>query len=166
VAREGKLPRSLTRLNDRAVPVLPVWILGVSSLVLAVVVAVTGSWVMVVSLCAALEMMIYATAGFVVWRLRGRQPEKPRPFRMAFGRPLALGFAVLFGLLALVSSVTVGRKTSPAPLLLLLAVAAVVTVYVRIYVPRLERREAEELAARRSARAAERAARKPGGPVS
>jgi basic amino acid/polyamine antiporter, APA family len=165
VAREGKLPRPLTRLNDRAVPVLPVWILGVSSLILAVVVAVTGSWVMVVSLCAALEMMIYAVAGFVVWRLRGRQPGAERPFRMVFGRPLALGFAVLFGLLALVSSVTVGRKTSPAPLLLLLAVAAVVTVYVRVYVPRLERREAEELAARRAARAAARAARKPGGPV-
>ena len=94
------------------------------------------------------------------------KPVGQRPFRMAFGRPLALGFAVLFGLLALVASVTVGRKTSPAPLLLLLAVATVVTVYVRVYVPRLERREAEELAARRAARAAARAARKPGGPVS
>jgi len=80
---------------------------------------------------------------------------------------------VLFGLLAVVSSVTVGRRTSPAPLILLLAVAAVVTGYVRGYVPRLERREAEELAARRSARAAARAARaaprpgaarRPGGP--
>jgi amino acid transporter len=163
VARDGKLPRPLTRLNERAVPVLPVCILGVASLVLAVVVAVTGSWVMVVSLCAALEMMIYSVAGYVVWRLRARQPGAPRPFRLAFGRPLALAFAVLFGLLALVSSVTVGRKTSPAPLLLLIAVAAVVTVYVRVYVPRLERREAEELAARRAARAAARAARRTGG---
>ncbi len=164
VAREGKLPRPLTRLNDRAVPVLPVWILGTASLVLAVVVAVTGSWVMVVSLCAALEMMIYSVAGYVVWRLRARQPEAQRPFRLAFGRPLALAFAVLFGLLALVSSVTVGRKTSPAPLLLLAALAAVVTVYVRVYVPRLERREAEELAARRAARTAARAARRTGAP--
>ena len=159
VAREGKLPRALTRLNDRAVPVLPVWVLGVLSLILAVAVAVTGTWGMVVSLCAALEMMIYATAGFVVWRLRRRQPDTERPFRMAFGRPLALAFTVLFGLLALVSSVTVGRHTSPAPLVLLVVVAGAVTVYVLTYVPRLERRDAEELAARRAARAAARASR-------
>jgi amino acid transporter len=50
VAREGKLPRPLTRLNDRAVPVLPVWILGGSSLVLAVVVSVTGSFGLMVRL--------------------------------------------------------------------------------------------------------------------
>jgi basic amino acid/polyamine antiporter, APA family len=159
VAREGKLPRALTRLNDRAVPVMPVWILGISSLVLAVVVAATGSWVMIVSLCAALEMMIYATAAFVVWRLRRTQAGTPRPFRFAGGRPLALAFTVLFGLLAVTSSVTVGAHTSLAPLVLLAVVAGLVTLYVFTYVPRLERREAEELAARRAARAAARAAR-------
>jgi len=37
--------------------------------------------------------------------------------------------------------------------LLLLVVAGAVTVYVLTYVPRLERREAEELAARAAARA-------------
>jgi amino acid transporter len=83
VAREGKLPRALARLNNRAAPVLPVWILGISSLVLAVVVAVTGSWVIVVSVCAALEMMIYATAGYVVWRLRQRQADTERSLRIA-----------------------------------------------------------------------------------
>ena len=87
VAREGKLPRALTRLNDRAVPVVPVWILGLSSLAASlIVVAVTGTWVMVVSVCAALEMMIYAAAGFVVWRLRQRQADAERPFRLG-GRP-------------------------------------------------------------------------------
>jgi hypothetical protein len=82
---------------------------------------------------------------------------------MAFGRPLALTFTVLFGLMALVSSVTVGRHTSPAPLLLVVVVVVVVagavTVYVLTYVPRLERRDAEDLAPRRAARAAARAAR-------
>jgi amino acid transporter len=158
VAREGKLPRALTRLNDRAVPVVPVWILGISSLVLAVVVAVTGSWVMIVSLCAALEMMIYATAAFVVWRLRRRQADTERPFRFAGGRPLALVFMVIFGLLAVISSITVGKTTSVAPLVLLAVVAGLVTLYVFTYLPRMERRDAEELAARRAARAAARSA--------
>ena len=158
VAREGKLPRALTRLNDRAVPVVPVWILGISSLVLSVIVAVTGTWVMVVSVCAALEMMIYAVAGYVVWRLRQRQAGAERPFRLAGGRASALAAAVVFGLLGLVSAVTVGKHTSVVPLVFLVVVAGLVTVYVFTYLPRLERREAAELAARRAVRAAARAA--------
>ncbi len=159
VAREGKLPRAFTRLNDRAVPVVPVYLLGGSSLVLAVVVAVTGSWVMVVSVCAALEMMIYAVAAYVVFRLRRKQPDAERPFRVVAGRPVALAFTVVFGLLAVISSVTVGKSTSATPLIFLAVVAGLVTLYTFTVVPRLERREAEELAARRAARAAARAAR-------
>lgn len=45
------------------------------------------------------------------------------------------------------------------PLLFLVLVAGVVTVYVFTYLPRLERREAQELVARRAARAAARAGR-------
>jgi basic amino acid/polyamine antiporter, APA family len=159
VAREGKLPRSFTRLNDHAVPVVPVLILGISSLILAVVVAATGSWVMVVSVCAALEMMIYAIAGYVVWRLRKVEAGAARPFRFVGGRPIALVFTVIFGLLALISSVTVGKETSVTPLIFLAVVSGLVTVYVFTVVPRLERREAEELAERRAARAAARAAK-------
>ena len=91
VAREGKLPRALTRLNDRAVPVLPVYLLGGSSLVLAGVVALTGSFLVMVSVCAALEMMIYAAAGYVVWRLRRQDPDRARPFRIRGGAFVALG---------------------------------------------------------------------------
>jgi amino acid transporter len=159
VAREGKLPRAFTRLNDRAVPVVPVYLLGGSSLVLAVVVAVTGSWVMVVSVCAALEMMIYAAASYVVFRLRRKQPDAERPFRVLAGRPVALAFTIVFGLLAIISSVTVGKSTSATPLIFLAVVAGLVTLYTFTVVPRLERREAEELAARRAARAAARASR-------
>ncbi len=160
VAREGKLPPALTRLNERAVPVVAVWALGVSSLVLAVVVAVTGSWVMVVSVCAALEMMIYCAAGYVVWRLRGREAGAERPFRLTGGRVTALAASIVFGLLGLVSAVTVGKHTSFVPLAFLLVVAGLVTVYVFTYLPALERREAAALAARRAARAAARERRR------
>jgi APA family basic amino acid/polyamine antiporter len=156
VAREGKLPRSLTTLNDRAVPVVPVILLGVSSLVLAVVVAITGAWTMIVSMCAALEMMIYATAAFVVFRLRKRQAEVDRPFKLLGGRPVAIAIMILFGFLAVVSSTTVGKETSATPLITLAVIAGIVALYVFLYVPRLEKREAEELAARRAARAAAR----------
>ncbi len=156
VAREGKLPRALTTLNDRAVPVVPVILLGVSSLVLSIVVAVTGAWVMIVSMCAALEMMIYATAAFVVFRLRRQQPESERSFKLFGGQPMAIAIMVLFGFLALISSTTVGKDTNVIPLVILVAVGLMVTLYVLLYVPKLEKREAEELAARRAARAATR----------
>jgi len=55
--------------------------------------------------------------------------------------------------------VRVGKHTNPAPLITLTIIAALVSLYVFKYVPRLERREAEELASRRAARAAARAAR-------
>ena len=159
VAREGKLPRHLTRLNDRAVPVVPVLILGITSLVVAVAVAASGTWAMMVSVCAALEMMIYGAAGYVVWRLRRTESAADRPFRFRGGRWLAFVFMILFGILGLMSSVTVGSSTSFAPLATLAVIAGLVTVYVFTYVPKLERREAQELAARRAARAAARATR-------
>jgi basic amino acid/polyamine antiporter, APA family len=159
VAREGKLPRKFTYLNDRAVPAVPVLILGIAALVVAVGVAATGTWAMMVSVCAALEMMIYGVAGFVVWRLRRTQPEAERAFRFRGGRWPAFAFMVLFGVLALMASVTVGSKTSLAPLVTLTVIAGLVSIYVFTYVPRLERRDAEELAGRRAARAASRAER-------
>ena len=159
VTREGKLPRTFTYLNDRAVPAVPVLILGITSLVVAIDVAFTGTWAMMVSVCAALEMLIYATAGFVVWRLRRTQAAADRPFRFRGGRWLAFAFTVLFGVLGLMASITVGSTTSLAPLVTLAAIAGLVSIYVFTYVPRLERRDAEELAARRAARATARAAR-------
>jgi amino acid transporter len=159
VAREGKLPRMFTYLNDRAVPAVPVLILGITSLVVAIGVAATGTWAMMVSVCAALEMMIYGAAGFVVWRLRRTQAAADRPFRFRGGRWLAFAFMVLFGVLGLMASITVGSKTSFAPLVTLAVIAGLVSIYVYTYVPRLERRDAAELAARRAARAAARAAR-------
>ena len=116
---------------------------------------------MMVSVGAALEAAIYAVAAFVVFRLRRRAPQAQRSARLPGGRPAALSLTVLFGVLALVASVSAGPRITPVPLLILAAAAAVITVYVFTYVPRLERREAEELAARRAARAQLRGARDP-----
>lgn len=158
VAREGKLPRTLTRLNRRAVPVVPVIALGLASLAIAVLVAITGTWQMLVSVGAALEMLIYAAAAFVVWRLRAREPETPRSWRFR-GPRLALVMSALFVGLALLASLTVGSRTSVAPAATLMVIFGLVAAYVLLYVPRFEHREMRELAARRAARAAARTAR-------
>jgi amino acid transporter len=112
-----------------------------------------------VSVGAALEAFIYAAAGVVLVRLRRREPDRPRPFRMRGGTWLPISLTVLFGLFALIASVSVGPRISPVPLLIMVGFAGLVTLYVYTYLPRLERRTEAEAAARRAARAATRAKR-------
>ena len=119
-AREGSLPRQLAHLNDRAVPWVPVVVLGAVSAVVALLVALTHAWQVLVAVGAALEGMIYAVAGFCTLRLRRRQPDTPRPFRFrGLGVLGPLGI-VLFALLAVTASVSVQNKFDPAPLVIIL----------------------------------------------
>jgi amino acid transporter len=136
--------------------VVPIWLLGGSSLVLAVVVAVTNSFGVMVSVGAALEAFIYAAAGLVLVRLRRREPDRERPFRMRGGNWLPIALTVLFGLFALIASVSVGPRISPIPLVIMVVFAGLVTAYAYTYLPRLEQRAEAEAAARRAARTATR----------
>ena len=84
-AREGSLPQAFTRLNERAVPWVPVVAIGGVSLLGALAVALTDEWKVIISAGAALEAMIYSIAGYCVYRLRARLPDQERPFRVARG---------------------------------------------------------------------------------
>ena len=147
-AREGSLPRQLAHLNDRAVPWVPVVTLGVVSAVVALLVAVTHAWQVLVATGAALEAMIYGVAGFSALRLRRRQPDTPRPFRMRGLAVLGPIGVVLFGLLALTASVSVQTRFNPAPLVIILVVGAMSAFYVLRVLPGVREREAARRAAR------------------
>lgn len=141
-AREGSLPLSMARLNDRAVPWVPVVALGTVSLVVSLVVAATGSWQVLVAVGAALEAMIYAVAGYCVARLRRRLPDQPRPFRILgkdalAGRLVAAAGTVLFGVLAVVASVSVGNRFDPVPLAVIAVCAALSAYYVLRVMPKV-----------------------------
>ena len=141
-AREGSLPRQLAQLNDRAVPWVPVVVLGAVSAVVALVVALTHAWQVLVAVGAALEAMIYGVAGFCALRLRARQPDTPRPFRVrGLGVLGPLGI-VLFGVLAVTASVSVQDHFNPAPLVIILVVAALSAFYVLRVLPGIKAREA------------------------
>jgi basic amino acid/polyamine antiporter, APA family len=79
-AREGSLPRQLARLNDRAVPWVPVVVLGVASLVVSLIVALTHAWEVLVAVGAALEALIYAVAAFCrhAAPIPGARPDRAR----------------------------------------------------------------------------------------
>ena len=156
-AREGSLPRQLAMLNDRAVPWVPVVGLGVVSAVVALVVAASHSWQVLVATGAALEAMIYAVAAFCVLRLRGRLPDHHRPFRLWGARALgALGVAI-FGTLAVVAGVSVSNRFDPAPLVVVLVCGCLAALYVLRVLPKV--RAAEE--ARRAAVGRRRPTRRP-----
>ena len=85
-AREGSLPRQLAQLNARAVPWVPVVALGGLSAVVALLVAVTHAWAVLVAVGAALEGMIYAVAGFCALRLRSTPARSAPPLPRAGSR--------------------------------------------------------------------------------
>ncbi|HVB92210.1 MAG TPA: APC family permease [Acidimicrobiales bacterium] len=146
-AREGSLPRQLARLNDRAVPWVPVVGLGATSLVVALMVALTGSWEVLVAVGAALEAMIYGVAAYCTLRLRSRHPETPRPFRVRALRLLGPAGVLVFGLLAAIASVSVNSHFNPAPLIIIVIGAALSAFYVLRILPGVRAREEARRAA-------------------
>jgi APA family basic amino acid/polyamine antiporter len=136
-AREGSLPPSFAKLNDNFVPWVPVVSLAIVSVVVAILVAVTDSWQILVAVGAALEAMIYVIAGFCVIRLRDRQPTALRPFRLWAGKPLAWTGMAVFAILALSAGVSVNNHFNPVPLVIIAALVGSSGWYVVSYVPRL-----------------------------
>ena len=147
-AREGSLPRQLAQLNDRAVPWVPVVALGAVSAVVALVVALTHAWQVLVAVGASLEAMIYGVAGFCAVRLRSRRPDLPRPFRVRGLVVLGPLGMVLFGVLAVLASVSVQDTFNPAPLVIILAAGALSAFYVLRVLPGIREREAARRVAR------------------
>jgi amino acid transporter len=137
-AREGSLPSALAKLNDRAVPWVPVVALGIASLVVSLVVALTGSWEVLVAVGAALEGMIYAVAAFCVVRLRRRLPDQARPFRLPAPRLLGGAAIVVFGVLAATASVSVSNHFDLVPLVVIAVGAGLSALYVLAVLPRVK----------------------------
>lgn len=161
-ARENNLPRPFARLNLNAVPWLAVTTLAAISAVVAALVFATGQWLLLVSVGAAIECAIYAIGSFCVLRLRARV-ERPRPFTLVAGRPLAAFGIVLFTVLFLATAFADPKNASRfsvAPFGVIAVLAVLSTLYVRTVVPRLQRAAAARSA---TARPRRRPARPAGG---
>ena len=92
--------------------------------------------------------MIYGVAGFCALRLRRRQPDTPRPFRVRGLAVLGPLGVVLFAVLALTASLSVQNRFNPAPLAIIVVAGAVSASYVLWVLPGVRAREAARRAAR------------------
>jgi len=138
-ARERVLPPRLARLNDRFVPSAALLALFVTCAVLALVVYVTGRYVWLINTGAGVESFMYVMAGLLVLKLRQREPERPRPFRVPGGPVWPWVSMVVFAALGLGSLTAATDLPGPVPwaLVFLAVLTGLAVLYVQAVVPRL-----------------------------
>lgn len=139
-ARERLLPTGLARLNERFVPKNALLVLLVGSLVLALVVYMTGVYALLINTGAAVESFMYALAGLLVLNLRRRERDRDRSFRVPGGAVFPVLSIVIFTLLGLgsLTAATGIPGPIPWPLVFLGVLTALAYWYVRRIVPRLK----------------------------
>lgn len=139
-ARERLLPGWLARLNAKLVPGQALMALAAVALALAAVVYLTGVYTLLINVGAAVESFMYVLAGWLVFSLRRREPDRRRSFR-APGLPwvTVLSTVVFFGL-GVGAVTTASGIPGPVPwaLAFLVLLIAGSLWYVRRVVPRLK----------------------------
>jgi amino acid transporter len=150
-AREDVLPPIFSRLSvSFAVPYVAVIALAVASAFIAILIFLTNQFESVILVGAVLEGMIYTIAGLCVIRLRKRQPDAKRAFRIRGGLFFPILTVIIFGLLAVLASLGIGSNIFPGqPLIITLVILAFSALYVLLYIPRLRAAAAARQTTRR-----------------
>jgi amino acid transporter len=91
--------------------------------------------------------MIYCVAAFCTVRLRRREPDAPRHFSVRALRVLGPLGIVVFGVLAVIASLSVNNHFNPAPLVIIAIGAGLSAFYVLRVLPGVRAREAARRAA-------------------
>lgn len=150
-AREDVLPPAFARISiSFAVPYVAVIFLAVSSAAIAVLIYFTNLFTILILLGAVLEALIYTIAGLCVIRLRRRQPEAARAFRIRGGLFFPILTVIIFGLLGILASLALGSNIMPGlPLLITIGLMGISALYVFLVIPKLRAAAAARQATRR-----------------
>jgi amino acid transporter len=150
-AREDVLPPVFARISiSFAVPYVAVIFLAVSSALIAVVIYFTNLFSVLILVGAVLEALIYTIAGICVIRLRRKQPDAARVFRIRGGLLFPILTVIIFGLLGILASLGVGSNILPGlPLIVTVVLMALSALYVFLVIPRLRAAAAARKATRR-----------------
>lgn len=136
-ARERALPAVFSRISMRYltpwVAILAVLAVGLG---ISMVVLLTGRYLVLVNLAAAMESLVYVLAGLAVLSLRRKEPSAPRPYRTPGGALIPLFTSLIFAVLVLAVLATDLRAGAALVLALFLC-----WLYVLKAVPVLKQRQ-------------------------
>jgi amino acid transporter len=164
MGRDNILPRAFSKLHpDHATPWFAILALVILAIAISFFILLSGKYLFMIVMAAALECFIYVVIAVCVLRLRVTRPDNPRDFKIPFGPVVPIVVIVVFVVL-LAGIFTDSSKSSTGAVLFQnwwVAVAMVgffllCLLYTLLVVPRLK--------AAAAARAATRVKRRPGGP--
>ncbi len=156
MGRDNVLPRAFSRLHpDHATPWFAILFLVVLGILISFFILVTGKYLFIIVMAAALECFIYVVMAVSVLRLRAVKPDNPRDFRIPFGPVIPLAVILIFTILLLGIFTDTSRSTAGEALfpnwLVAVAMAAfflVCLLYALFVVPILKRKAAARAAVR------------------
>lgn len=160
MARDNVLPKVFSKLHpDHATPWVAILALMVFALALSVLIFITGQYLFIIMIAAALECFIYVVMAICVLRLRKKHPEMPRDFRVPLGPVIPVITAVVFLGLMLGIFMDVSRDYAGRVLFANYWVAVVMagffllcTLYTLTVVPVFKKKAAERSQARQKRR--------------
>ena len=162
MARDNVLPRVFSKLHpDHATPWVAIQGLEGFAIGPSLLILFTGQYLFIIVMAAALECIIYVVMALCVLRLRKRQPDKERAFRVPFGKVIPVITIIVFGGLCIGLYADVSRDYAGNVLfhnywvaLVMAAFGVLTLLYTLTVVPVFKRKAA--------ARASQRKRRRPG----
>jgi amino acid transporter len=156
MARDNVLPRVFSKLHpDYATPWVAILALMIFAIVLSILIFLSGKYLFIIVMAAALECIIYVVMALCVIRLRKKYPDMERSFKVPFGNVIPIITIVVFAGLALgifadVSRDYSGRILFPNYLvaLVMAAFAVFTTLYTLYVVPVFKKKAAQKAATR------------------
>ncbi|MHB1127231.1 MAG: APC family permease [Bacillota bacterium] len=101
-AREHAFPSIFSRLSNRYfTPWFSIISLGLLGLTVSAIIFITGSFLTLVNVGAAIESLVYMLAGLATYRLRKKVADTERPFKVPGGSVIPLATMIIFAFLTL-----------------------------------------------------------------
>ena len=97
MARDNVLPRVFSKLHpDYATPWVAILGLMIFAMAVSIAIFITGKYLFIILMAAALECFIYVVMAICVLRLRKKFPDAPRDFKIPYGPVIPIITAVVF----------------------------------------------------------------------
>ena len=106
-AREHVLPKIFAKVSERYfTPWVAICSLFVAAFAVSMAVLLTGRYMVLINMAAVMESIVYALVGLAVIRLRVKEPDLARNYRIKGGKLIPAATFVVFSLLAVAVLVT------------------------------------------------------------